>query len=106
MRVTITADCWPRGGPVFPYEDSTSDFYKLSTIQYQGEIIYWLQREFREDVEVKYALYEDYLVVLQVPQNTSIYIPECRARLSNLLLLDKVIKDISYKDSWHPPENP
>ena len=46
--------------PIF--EDPSSEFYGLTAIQYQGEIILWLQREYGRDVQVEYTLYEDYLV--------------------------------------------
>jgi len=36
--------------PIF--EDPSSEFYVLTTIQYQGEIILWLQREYGLHVQV------------------------------------------------------
>ena len=51
----VTEDQWAPGvRPRLDYEDLASDFYGLTAIQYQGEIIQWLQREYGEDVEVKY----------------------------------------------------
>ena len=46
--------------PIF--EDPSSEFYGLTAIQYQGEIILWLQREYGLHVQVEYTRYEDYLV--------------------------------------------
>ena len=42
--------------------ENPTEFYGLTTIQYQGDIIFRLQREYGEHVQVKYTLYEDYLV--------------------------------------------
>jgi hypothetical protein len=69
--------------PVF--EDLSSEFYGLTAIQYQGEIILWLQREYGLHVQVEYTLYEDYLVAQNQCQN--IY-PKYTAHLSDLLLLN------------------
>jgi len=40
--------------PIF--EDPSSEFYGLTAIQYQGEIILWLQREYGLHVKVVYTL--------------------------------------------------
>jgi len=69
--------------PIF--EDPSSEFYGLTAIQYQGEIILWLQREYGLHVQVEYTLYENYLVAQNQRQN--IY-PKYTARLSDLLLLN------------------
>ncbi len=69
--------------PIF--EDPSSEFYGLTTIQYQRGIILWLQREYGRHVQVKYTLYEEYLVAQNQRQN--IY-PKYTARLSDLLLLN------------------
>ena len=87
--------------PVF--EDLSSEFYGLTAIQYQGEIILWLQREYGLHVQVEYTLYEDYLVAQNQCQN--IY-PKYTAHLSDLLLLNRVIKSIVHNDAWYLPENP
>ena len=87
--------------PIF--EDPSSEFYGLTAIQYQGEIILWLQREYGLHVQVEYTLYEDYLVAQNQRQN--IY-PKYTARLSDLLLLNRVIKSIVHNDAWYLPENP
>ena len=62
-----------------------------------------LQREYREDVEVEYTLYEDYLEAER--QGNPFYIQQI-ARLSDLLLLNQVLKDIVHKDAWYLPANP
>ncbi len=54
-------------------------------------------------VQVEYTLYEDYLVAQNQRQN--IY-PKYTARLSDLLLLNWVIKSIVHNDAWYLPENP
>ncbi len=64
-------------------------------------IINWLQREYGEHVEVGYTLYEEYLVV---GNNRSL--TEYRANLSDLLLLNRVIKRIVHDGPWNLPENP
>ena len=87
--------------PIF--EDPSLKFYGLTAIQYQGEIILWLQREYGLHVQVEYTLYEDYLVAQNQRQN--IY-PKYTARLSDLLLLNRVIKSIVHNDVWYLPENP
>jgi hypothetical protein len=74
--------------PIF--EDPSLEFYSLTAIQYQMRIILWLQREYGLHVQVKNTLYEDYLVAQNQRQN--IY-PKYRARLSDLLLLNRVIKE-------------
>jgi len=85
------------------FEDPSSDLYGLTAIQYQGEIILCLQREYGLHVQVKYTLYEDYLVAQNQCQN--IY-PKYTARLSDLLLLNQIIKSIVHNDAWYLPENP
>ncbi len=73
-----------RHAPYPIFEDPSSEFYGLTAIQYQGEIILWLQREYRLKVKVENKVYEDYLVAQNQRQN--IY-PKYIARLSDLLLL-------------------
>jgi len=85
------------------FEDPSSEFYGLTAIQYQGEIIFWLQREYGEHVQVDYTIYEDYLVAQN--QHQHIY-PKYIAHLSNLLLLNRVIKRIVHDDAWYLSENP
>jgi hypothetical protein len=86
--------------PIF--EDPSPEFYGLTAMQYQGEIILWLQREYGLHVKVENTLYEDYLVAQNQRQN--IY-PEYTARLSDLLLLNRFIKSIVHNDAWYLPEN-
>jgi len=73
--------------PIF--EDPSSEFYGLTAIQYQGEIILWLQREYGLHVKVEYTPYEDFLVAQN--QHQDIY-PKYMARLSDLLQLNRVKK--------------
>ncbi len=87
--------------PIF--KDPSLEFNGLTAIQYQREIILWLQREYRRHVQVEYTLYEDYLVAQNQRQN--IY-PKYTARLSDLLLLNRVIKRIVHNGAWYLPENP
>ena len=54
-------------------------------------------------MQVEYTLYEDYLVA--VNQRQSLY-PRYTAPLSDLLLLDKVIKGIVHDDAWFLPGCP
>ena len=87
--------------PIF--KNPSSEFYGLTAIQYQRRIILWLQREYGLHVQVEYTLYEDYLVAQNQRQN--IY-PKYTARLSDLLLLNRVIKRKVHNDAWYLPENP
>jgi hypothetical protein len=87
--------------PIF--EDPSSEFYGLTAIQYQGEIILWLQREYGLHVKVEFTLYEDYLVARN--QRQDIY-HKYTARLSDLLQLNQVIKSIVHNDAWYIPETP
>jgi hypothetical protein len=105
VDVEVTKDLFEIDGsrPPLVFEDPSSDFYGLTTIQYQGEIILWLQREYGLHVQVEYTLYEDYLVAQNQRQN--IY-PKYTAHLSDLLLLNRVIQSIVYNDAWYLPENP
>jgi len=66
-------------------------------------IINWLQREYRELVEVDYTLYEEYLVARNKGRHSH---PTHRASLSNITLLDRVIKHIVHDNAWYLPENP
>jgi hypothetical protein len=103
--VEITQDLLDIDGsaPYPPFEDTASDFYGLTAIQYQGEIIEWLQREYGEHVEVDYTIYEEYLAA----RNEGHYnYPTHSANLSDLTLLDRVIKRIVHDDAWYLPENP
>ena len=84
-------------------KDPASEFFGLTPIQYQGEIIQWLQREYGEHVQVQYTLYKDYLIAENQGRQS---FPEYIASLSNLLLLNLVIKYISHEDAWYPPEIP
>jgi hypothetical protein len=101
--VEITEDLYEDGSrPILEFEAPGSDFYGLTQIEYQGAIIEWLQREYGEHVHVEYALYDEYLVV----RNELRYVPTHRARLSELLLLNRVIKYILHDDASYLPENP
>jgi hypothetical protein len=102
--VEVTEDLFEDGSrPPLEFEDPSSDFYGLTAIKYQREIILCLQREYKLHVQVEYTLYEDY----QVAQNTcqDIY-PKYTARFSDLLLLNRVIKSIVHNDARYLPENP
>lgn len=102
--VEVTEDHFKDGRcPNLEFEDPALDFYGLTAIQYQGEIIQWLQREYGDQVQVQYTLYEDYLVAAN--QGRQSY-PEYRAHLSDLLLQNWVIKNITHEDAWYLPENP
>jgi hypothetical protein len=87
--------------PIF--EDPNSEFYGLTAIQYQMRIILWLQREYGLHVQVAYTLYEDYLRAQN--QRQHIY-PKYTAPLSDLLLLNRVIKGIVHNDAWYLPGYP
>jgi hypothetical protein len=87
--------------PIF--EDPSSEFYGLTAIQYQRGIILWLEREYGGHVQVEYTLYEEYLVAQNQRQN--IY-PKYTACLSDLLLLNRVIKGIVHNDAWYLPGYP
>jgi len=87
--------------PIF--EDPSLEFYGLTAIQYQGEIILLLQKEYGLHVKVKYTLYEDYLVARN--QRQDLY-PKYTARLPDLLQQNQVIKSIVHNDAWYLPENP
>ncbi len=54
-------------------------------------------------MQVEYTLYEDYLVAQNQHQN--IY-PKYTTRLSDLLLLNRVINSIVHNDAWYLPEYP
>jgi len=100
----VTKDLFEDGSrPPLEFEDPSSDFYGLTAIQYQGEIILWLQRKYGLHVQVEYTLYEDCMVAQNQCQN--IY-PKYMAHLSDLLLLNRVIKSIVHNDAWYLPENP
>jgi len=102
--VEVTEDLFKDGSrPSLEFEDPSSDFYGLTAIQYQGEIILWLQREYGLHVQVEYTLYENFLVAQNQRQNTY---PKYTACLSDLLLLNRVIKSIVHNDAWYLPENP
>ena len=93
----------PQYTPYAIFEDPDSEFYGLTAIEYQKRIILWLIREYHAHVQVEYTLYEDYLVA--VNQRQSLY-PRYTAPLSDLLLLDKVIKGIVHDDAWFLPGCP
>jgi hypothetical protein len=60
-------------------------------------------REQEQSADTKYTLYEDYLVA----QNQCQYVyPKYIARLSDLLLQNRVIKLIVHYDAWYLPESP
>jgi hypothetical protein len=103
--VEITQDLFDIDGsaPYPPFEYTSSEFYGLTAIQYQGEIIYWLQQEYGEHVQVGYTLYEEYLEANNQGQHSY---PTHRASLSDLLLLNRVLKSIVHYDAWYLPENP
>ena len=105
VEVEVTEDLFNIDGsrPNLVFKDPSSEFYGLTAIQYQGEIIFWLQREYGDHVQVEYTLYEDYLVAQN--QRRHIY-PKYIARLTNLLHLNRVIKCIVHDDAWYLPENP
>ena len=57
VDVEVTEDLFEDGSrPPLEFEDLSSDFYGVTTIQYQGEIILWLQREYGLHVQVEYTL--------------------------------------------------
>ena len=93
----------PRYTPYAIFEDPDSEFYGLTAIEYQKRIILWLIREYHAHVQVEYTLYEDYLVA--VNQRQSLY-PRYTAPLSDLLLLNRVIKGIVHNDAWYLPGYP
>ena len=106
VEVEVTEDHFDIDGsrPNLVFEDPSLEFvHGLTVIQYQGEIIFWLQRKYGEHVQVEYTLYEDYLVAHN--QGRHIY-PKYIARLSDLLLLNRVIKLIVHNDAWYLPKNP
>ena len=103
INVEVTADLYEDGiRPLLEFEDPASDFHGLTQIEYQGAIIDWLQREYGEHVDVEYALYDDYLAV----RNEFCHVPTHRARLSELLLINRAIKYILHDYAWYLPENP
>ena len=87
VDVEVTEDLFKIDGsrPHLEFEDPSLDFYGLTAIQYRGEIILWLQREYGLHVQVDYTLYEDYLVAQNQCQNI---FPKYMARLSDLLLIN------------------
>jgi len=102
--VEVTEDYFEDGSRLnLEFENPTSEFYGLTAIQCQGEIIFWLQRDYGEHVQVEYTLYKDYLVARN--QGRHIY-PKYIAHLSDLCLLTRGIKTIAHEDTWHLPENP
>jgi hypothetical protein len=98
VEVEITDDLFKNSVvPLLEIED------KDSPIEYQGAIINWLQREYGEHLEVIYSLYEEYLAARNEGRHCY---PTHRASLSNLILLNPVIKHIVHDDVWYLPENP
>ena len=93
----------PRYTPYAIFEDPDSEFYGLTAIEYQKRIILWLQREYEAHVQVEYTLYEDYLGAQNQRQ---FFYPKYTACLSDLLLLDRVIKGIVHDDAWFLPGCP
>ena len=105
VEVEVTLDLFDIDGsaPYPIFEDPASEFYEITMIQYQGEIMFWLQREYGEHVQVGYTLHEEYLEAHNPGQHSY---PTHRASLSNLLLLNRVIKRIVHDNAWFLPENP
>ena len=105
VEVEVTQDLFGIDGsaPYTVFEDPASEFYGLTAIQYQGEIIFWLQREYGEHVQVDYTLYKEYLEARNHDQHSY---PTHRASLLDLLLLNRVVKWIVHDDAWFLPENP
>jgi hypothetical protein len=103
--VEVTQDLFDIDGsaPYPIFEDPALEFYGLTGIQYQGEIIYWLQREYGEHVQVGYTLYKEYLEAHHQGHHSY---PTHRASLSDLLLLNRVIQRIVHDDEWYLTENP
>jgi len=102
--VEITEDL-DKDGQIPPLEinyEGSLPFYGLTVIEHQGAIIDWLQREYGEDMDVEYTLYEEYLAARKQIR----CVPTHRARLSELLLLNRVMKSILHDDAWYLPENP
>ncbi len=98
VEVEITDDLFKNSVvPLLEIED------KDLSIEYQGAIINWLQREYGEHVEVVYTLYKEYLVARNEGRH---YYQTHNASLSNLILLNPVIKRIVHGDAWYLPENP
>ena len=93
----------PRYTPYAIFEDPDSEFYGLTAIQYQREIILCLQREYGSHMQVEYTLYEDYL---RAQNQCQFLYPRYTACLSDLLLLDRVIKGIVHNDAWYLPGYP
>ena len=89
--------------PYAIFKDPNSEFYGLTAIEYQRRIILWFQREYGGHVQVEYTLYKEYLVAQNQRQN--IY-PKYTAPLSDLLLLNRVIKGIVHNDAWYLPGYP
>jgi hypothetical protein len=87
--------------PVF--EDPDSDFHGLTAIEYQGEIIYWLQREYGAHVQVRYSLYKE---LLEACDQGHKYHPLHSASLSDQLLINRVIRRIVHDDAWFLPASP
>ena len=87
VEVEVTQDLFAIDGsaPYTVFEDPASEFYGLTGIQNQGEIIFWLQREYGEHVQVDYTLYQEYLEARNHGQHSY---PTHRASLSDLLLLN------------------
>ena len=102
--VVVTEDHLKDGSrPILEFEDTASDFHGLNVIQYQGEIIQWLQREYGDHVQVQHTLRRLFIAENQGRQTY----PEYRARLSKLLpLLNEVIQNIVHHDVWYLAENP
>ncbi len=69
----------------------------------KGAVINWLQREYGEHVEVAYTLYEEYFAARNEGRHCY---PTHRASLSDLILLNPVIKRIVHDNAWYLPENP
>ena len=70
---------------------------------HQKRIILWLQREYDAHVQVEYTLDEDYLMAQNQRQ---FFYPKYTACLSDLLLLNQVIKGIVHNDAWYLPGYP
>ena len=74
--VEVTENHFKDGSrPILEFDDPALDFHGLTAMQYQGDIIQWLQREYRDHVQVHYTLYKDYR---QSKRPLSVQIVHCR----------------------------
>ena len=85
------------------FEDRTSDNYRLTAIQYQGEEIQWLSRE---NTGRTWKSSTHFLKTIWRWSAKAIPSIQQIACLSDLLLLNQVLKEIGHEDAWYPPANP